>query len=126
MLAVQPIGSAALSRMPRALESLAVWPVVSGLMFMLRCPGHAYQEVVVALSDSVGAVRPLKRFAKILTFAMITALFLFGIIDSPCFPYHRNFYLPRIGHFILDLFRQVVGYFVCIGIRNFFGSDNDP
>jgi O-antigen/teichoic acid export membrane protein len=33
-LLVQPIGSAALSRMPGALESLAVWPVVSGLLFL--------------------------------------------------------------------------------------------
>jgi hypothetical protein len=74
MLAVQPIGSAALSRMPRALESLAVWPVVSGLMFMLRCPGHAYQEVVVALSDTPGTSAPLLRFARILTFLMIASL----------------------------------------------------
>src|SRR5690606_31446676 len=28
-----PIGSAALSRMPDALDSLAVWPVVTGLVF---------------------------------------------------------------------------------------------
>ena len=76
MLAVQPIGSAALSRMPRALESLAVWPVVSGLAFMLRCPGHAYQEVVVALSGAAGSYRPLRSFARILTLIMITLLLL--------------------------------------------------
>ena len=76
MLAVQPIGSAALSRMPRALESLAVWPVVSGLMFMLRCPGHAYQEVVVALRDKPGFERPLRKFAWILTLSMTAILLL--------------------------------------------------
>ena len=76
LLAVQPIGSAALSRMPRALESLAVWPVVSGLGFMLRCPGHAYQEVVVALSDTPGSLRPLRKFARILTLMVIALLLL--------------------------------------------------
>jgi hypothetical protein len=76
LLSVQPIGSAALSRMPSALDSLAVWPVVSGLMFMLRCPGHAFQEVVVALSDTAGSGRPLYRFARILTFLMIALLLL--------------------------------------------------
>ena len=81
MLAVQPIGSAALSRMPRALESLAVWPVVSGLMFMLRCPGHAYQEVVVTLSDEPRASRSLRNFANILTFLTVASLLL--IIATP-------------------------------------------
>jgi hypothetical protein len=76
LLAVQPIGSAALSRMPRALESLAVWPVVSGLMFMLRCPGHAYQEVVVSLLDQPGIRRALRTFARLLTLLTIAALFV--------------------------------------------------
>jgi len=76
LLAVQPIGSAALSRMSRPLESLAVWPVVSGLIFMLRCPGHAYQEVVVALADQPGSAQPLRRFARVLTMIMIALLLL--------------------------------------------------
>ena len=35
-LLIQPLGAAAISRMPLALESLAVWPVVAGLIFMFR------------------------------------------------------------------------------------------
>ncbi|MEJ5200798.1 MAG: hypothetical protein WHV66_01080, partial [Anaerolineales bacterium] len=62
----QPIGSAALSRMGRPLESLAVWPVVSGLVFMLRTFGMAYNEVVVALLDRTGSFWKLQRFSVLL------------------------------------------------------------
>lgn len=65
-LAVQPMGTAALSRMPLALESLAVWPVVGGFLFMWRSLGFAYNEVVVARLDEPGAVEPLSRFAWLL------------------------------------------------------------
>ncbi len=60
----QPVGSAALSRMPEALDSLAVWPVVSGLTTLLRSFGIAYNEVVVALLDWEGAWETLKRFTN--------------------------------------------------------------
>ncbi len=60
---VQPLGSAALSRMPDAIESLAVWSVVSGFLFLLRSLGFAYNEVVIALLDEPRAVRNLRRFA---------------------------------------------------------------
>ncbi|MCJ7738761.1 MAG: hypothetical protein MUQ10_15855, partial [Anaerolineae bacterium] len=59
---VSPIGSAAMSRMPNPLGSLAAWPVLSGLIFMLRSPGLAYNEAVVALLDEKDAYRRLKRF----------------------------------------------------------------
>ncbi|MGC9348134.1 MAG: hypothetical protein ACP5JG_08365 [Anaerolineae bacterium] len=66
---VSPLSSAAMSRMPQALSSLAAWPVVNGLIFMLRSPGMAYNEVVVATLDRRGALVQLRRFAKILTLA---------------------------------------------------------
>jgi hypothetical protein len=72
---VQPMGSAALSRMPDALESLAVWSVVSGLIFMLRSPGYAYNEVVVAMLDEPRAVSNLSRFTVVLA-ALTTVLLL--------------------------------------------------
>ncbi len=59
----QPIGSAALSRMPDALASLAVWPVLSGLASILRSFGVAFNEVVVALLDQPGSSASLRRFA---------------------------------------------------------------
>lgn len=60
---VQPIGSAALSRMPDPLASLAVWPVVYGVLIVLMSAGFAFTEVVIVLLDQPGAVRPLQRFA---------------------------------------------------------------
>ena len=39
MLIGMPLASGGMSRMPMALNSLAVWPVLSGLVFMLRSVG---------------------------------------------------------------------------------------
>ena len=61
-LATLSIGSAAISRMPRALESLAVWPVLGGLTFMFRSVGIAVQEVVVTFSDRPHFLRPIQQF----------------------------------------------------------------
>jgi hypothetical protein len=61
-LATLPIISAAISRMPQALESLAVWPVLGGLSFVFRSVGFAMQEVVVALYDRPQFLGPLRRF----------------------------------------------------------------
>jgi hypothetical protein len=80
-LLVQPIGSAALSRMPQPLESLAVWPVVSGLIFMHRSLGIAYNEVVVALLDEPRSTPSLRRFTTYLT--VITTLLLLTIAGTP-------------------------------------------
>ncbi len=62
MLATLSIGSAAISRMPRALESLAIWPVLGGLTFVFRSVGIAVQEVVVTFYDRPDFLRPLKQF----------------------------------------------------------------
>jgi hypothetical protein len=78
-LIVQPIGSAAISRMPLALESLAVWPVISGLSFLLRSFGIAYNEVVVALLDEPLSYSSLWRFTKILAITTTSILLLMQI-----------------------------------------------
>ena len=74
-LIAMPLGSAALSRMPEPLSSLAVWPVVTGLVFMVRGLAIAFNEVVVALLDEEGAYAALRRFTFILA-AGTTALLL--------------------------------------------------
>lgn len=66
-LLVQPFGSAAISRMPAALDSLAVWPVLGGFTFMFRSIGVAYNEVVVALLDEPLSTQSLRRFTGLLT-----------------------------------------------------------
>ena len=72
----QPIGSAALSRMPRALDSLAVWSVVSGLIFMLRSLGLAFNEVVVAVLDQPGSSKELRKFSTNLSISLVGLHFL--------------------------------------------------
>jgi len=62
--------------MPRALESLAVWPVVSGFIFMLRSMGVAFNEVVVALLDKPLSTKALQRFTMLLSFGTTGALII--------------------------------------------------
>jgi len=75
-LATLSIGSAAISRMPRALESLAVWPVLGGLTFMFRSVGIAVQEVVVTFSDRPHFLQPLRQFVWLVSFGASATLLL--------------------------------------------------
>ena len=78
---ISPIGSASMSRLPRALSSLAVWPVISGFIFLTRSPCLAYNEVVVALLDEPRSYTRLKRFAGILGFASTVLILI--IVATP-------------------------------------------
>lgn len=69
-LFVQPLVSAALSRMPNALESLAVWPVVFGMLIVWQSVGIGYNEAVITLLEEPHAVRNLRRFTIGLSFGM--------------------------------------------------------
>jgi hypothetical protein len=73
----QPLVSSALSRMPRAIDSLAVWPVLSGILFMFRSLGVAYNEVVVSLLDIPSSYSSLRKYALILATVLSGLLFLF-------------------------------------------------
>jgi hypothetical protein len=77
--ATNPLISASLSRMPRALDSLAIWPVSFGIMFIIRSFGMAFHEVVISLYDKPSAACELRKFAfKLISWvALITALFCF-------------------------------------------------
>jgi hypothetical protein len=63
MLVANPIGSAAMSRMPLALESLAAWPTAGAIRYITGGFGGAYNEVVVALVERERSYRQLRRFA---------------------------------------------------------------
>lgn len=65
-LIIQPIGTAAVTRMPGVLDSLAVWPVVTSLYFFLQAPGLALAEVVVAQLGLPGGRAALRRFVSVL------------------------------------------------------------
>ena len=80
-LLIEPLGSAALSRMPNPLHSLAVWPVVHGLIFMLQSVGIALNEVVVTYLDQPHAARYLRRFTLILVGATTSLLLI--IVATP-------------------------------------------
>ncbi len=75
-LMIQPIGAAAMNRMPDALESVAAWPAVHGLVFITRSVGMAYNEVVVSLVGKPGSVPALKAFQTRLMLVTMSVLAL--------------------------------------------------
>ncbi len=72
----QPLASAAMSRMPNPIDSLAVWPVLAGFLFTFRSVGFAYNEVVVLSLETPDPDRALPRFTIGLAAAVTTILFL--------------------------------------------------
>jgi hypothetical protein len=75
-LAGQPIVSLGLSRAPMPLESLAVWPVINGLLFLMRSAGVALQEVVVALLADRDTYQTLRHFSHTLALGLTTLMAL--------------------------------------------------
>jgi hypothetical protein len=60
-MGVQIIVTGFLGRMPQALASLAVWPVVSSFLILWQAPAFAYTEVVISLQQRFGAAAALWR-----------------------------------------------------------------
>jgi hypothetical protein len=81
ILLANPIGSAAMSRMPESIPSLAVWPVLGGVIFLLRSIGVAFNEVVVAMLDKPRSYQNLRRFTIILSIG--TTSFLLVLAATP-------------------------------------------
>lgn len=98
----QPIGSAALSRMPRALDSLAVWSVVSGLIFMLRSLGLAFNEIVVTILDQPGSSNELRKFSTRLTL-FLAGFHLFLVATPLAFLWFR--YVSGLTPSLVELAR---------------------
>ena len=96
-LLVQPVGAAALSRMPNPIDSLATWAVVSGLVFMFRSAGIAYNEVVVALLDEFQAAAKLWKFA--IKLILITSGIWLLIMATPI----SRFWFQTISALPIDL-----------------------
>ncbi len=80
MLVINPIASAAMSRMPHALESLAAWPVVGAVNYIVRGGGGAFNEVVVALVEEKRSTQVLRRCGIVI--AAGSTLFL-GLLVLP-------------------------------------------
>ncbi|MDW7755180.1 MAG: hypothetical protein SCH68_08455 [Brevefilum sp.] len=88
----QPIMSGSLSRMPDPIESLAIWSVVTGLLFMFRSPGVAFNEAVVALLEEPKSFTVLKKFARIGSLVSIGIAILFVVtpLSNLWFTYGAN------------------------------------
>ncbi len=76
MFVAMPLTSAAMSRMPHAIDSLAAWPVVMGLVFSLRSVCFGLNEVVVALLERPGALPALRAFTRRLALSTSAGLAL--------------------------------------------------
>jgi len=59
---MQPLVSASLSRMPDSLSSLALWPVLYGVLIMINSAAYAFVESVIVLLDRPGSIEVLRRF----------------------------------------------------------------
>jgi hypothetical protein len=82
MLVANPIGSAAMSRMSLAIESLAAWPTVGAVRYITGGFGGAYNEVMVALVERDRSYRPLRLFAVglgVVSTASLTVLTIPGV-----------------------------------------------
>lgn len=90
----QPLISTVLSRMPMALDSLAIWPVLSGLLFIFRAPSVAYNEVVVTLLKDPNSYRKLKKFTVIITSVTSILLLLLTVTPLSSFYYLKFSALP--------------------------------
>jgi progressive ankylosis protein len=74
-LTVNPLVTFFLGRSQRALESLAILPVVTSLVFLFRSAAVAYQEVGIALmGDDRRGYEPLRGFARALALALCGGL----------------------------------------------------
>jgi hypothetical protein len=63
VLLSQPLGTAGMTRMEQPVASMAVWAPLNGLVFLLRCTGIAFNEVVIAHVHEANWHDALRRFA---------------------------------------------------------------
>ena len=83
--------------MPNPLESLAVWSVITGLLFMFRSPGVAYNEVMVALLEEPESKQALRRVAR--NIAIGTTLVILVFVLTPL----SELWLQHIAALLPDL-----------------------
>lgn len=77
----RPMISAALARSPNALLDLAAWPILSGLLFLVRAPAIALPEVIIALHDEEDASNKSGKFSLII--GLVLSLFMAVIAFTP-------------------------------------------
>lgn len=78
---VRPVLTFGIARAIFPLESLAIWPVVTSLMFLFRSMSLAYQEVAVSLLKGDDDYKYLSRFAALLGISL--SIMFFAIAVTP-------------------------------------------
>lgn len=94
MMLIQPMVSAALSRMPDPLHSLAVWPVLFGLLTVWQSVGIGYNEAVIALLDEPRSLVRLRRFTIWLSAVMTLLLLVMTVTSLSAFWFEQVAALP--------------------------------
>jgi len=109
-LGVNPLVTFFLGRSHAALDSLAVMPVVTSLVFAFRSGGIAYQEVgIVLLGDDRQGFAALKRFAWLLAATLSGALGVVAATPLAAGWFHAVSGLsPELTRFALPPFRLLV------------------
>jgi hypothetical protein len=108
-LAGHPLVSIGLARAARPLASLAVWPVIMGLLFIGRSLGLSYQEVVVAMLEDAASYRRLKTFALRLSLSLIVLMAVFSFSPAARFWFARVSGLsPELAAFALPSIRIMI------------------
>jgi O-antigen/teichoic acid export membrane protein len=79
LLAARPVLTVALSRLPAALDSLAVWPVILSVSFLGRSIAMSYQEATIALLQDRRSLWMLQRFARMLGLIMLVLFLIFAV-----------------------------------------------
>lgn len=105
----QPLISASISRMQQPLDSLAVWSVITGLLFIFRSPGVAYNEAVVALLEKPSAFKVLRKFSLIIS----AATFVAGVLIA--FTPFSDFWFTRVAN-LSDPMAQIAVTALSIGV----------
>ncbi len=108
-LGVNPLVTFFLGRSRAALDSLAVMPVVTSLVFAFRSGGIAYQEVGIALlGDDRRGFEALRRFAWLLALGLSGALALVAATPLAAGWFHGVSGLsPELTRFALPPFRML-------------------
>ena len=79
LLAARPLLTIAISRLPQALDSLAVWPVLLSVSFLGRSISMSYQEVGIAMLQNRRALVMLQRFARMLGAVLLLVFLAFAL-----------------------------------------------
>ena len=96
-LLAQPLTAAALARLPAPVATLAVWPVVSIVLLVMRGWGLALQEITVSQAKNPEARPALARFALLV--GIVTSVVTIVLAVSPLL----DMYLGRVLHLPADL-----------------------